>query len=302
MLRREPTFALGIRPAVMHSGEMSHVVESENSSWSRAKVRTLKRGSGEFLRSSNLRKLRSCKQVAAVCYRMRGDRIEFLLVRTSGSRRWTFPKGNVEPGMTHAQAAALEAFEEAGVHGRMEECSFTSYLSRKRSVDTGSRAADKKFMVYAHLCQVLRLGNPKELKRNRTWFSVEDARLQLQEGRRAHEGIELAAVVARALRRIQFLHATGNANTQQEESGVHAPQQDALQKIQFEAPLDMSQMPYFRRQAGARNASAPLVDTQVRKVLDCEILQFAPAQDANRPSEWVAQRKKPKALGTGAKG
>src|SRR5271155_2735893 len=63
------------------------------------------------------------QQVAAVCYRMGRRGIEFLLVQTRGGR-WIFPKGGVERGLTYAQSAALEAFEEAGVHGRMEEIPF----------------------------------------------------------------------------------------------------------------------------------------------------------------------------------
>src|ERR1700683_5471211 len=83
-----------------------------------------------LVRLSQLRKLCECEQVAAVCYRVRGDGIEFLLVRTRGGGRWQFPKGSAEPGLTHAQAAALEAFEEAGVHGRVEETSFVTYVFR----------------------------------------------------------------------------------------------------------------------------------------------------------------------------
>jgi len=99
-----------------------------------------------------------------VCYRIRGGVIEFLLVQTRGGR-WTFPKGGVEPGLTHAQAAALEAYEEAGVHGRMEEASFTRYLRRK-----GGSSAAVELGVSAHLCEVLRLGPPQEFNRNRTCF------------------------------------------------------------------------------------------------------------------------------------
>src|ERR1039458_10110116 len=84
------------------------------------------------VRLSQLRKTRECEQVAAVCYRLRRGAIEFLLVQTRGSGRWIFPKVSAEPGLTHAQAAALEAFEEAGVHGRIEEASFTRYVRRKR--------------------------------------------------------------------------------------------------------------------------------------------------------------------------
>ena len=96
--------------------------------WSRDRAHQLP--TFKVIRLSHLRKLRGCEQVAAVCYRVRGGCIEFLLVQTRGGR-WTFPKGSAEPGLTHAQAAAFEAFEEAGVHGRMEEASFARYRRRQ---------------------------------------------------------------------------------------------------------------------------------------------------------------------------
>src|SRR6202453_3833201 len=115
----------------------------------------------KFFRMSQLRTLRGCEQVAAICYRVRGGEVEFLLVRT-GSGHWTFPKGSAEPGLTHAQAAALEAFEEAGVHGRMEEASFTRYIRRKgskgrNSARSGKRSSVKEIAIQAHLCEVTRL-------------------------------------------------------------------------------------------------------------------------------------------------
>ena len=76
------------------------------------------------VRLPQIKKMRECDQVAAVCYRVRKEAIEFLLVQTRGSGRWIFPKGSAEPGLSHAQAAAIEAFEEAGVHGRIEEIPF----------------------------------------------------------------------------------------------------------------------------------------------------------------------------------
>ena len=101
--------------------------------------------SPKFVPLANLRKLRECQQVAAVCYRVRNDSVEFLLVRTRGGR-WIFPKGNAEPGLTHAQAAALEAFEEAGVHGRIEEACFSRYSRRKES-NSSERASQCFFFV-----------------------------------------------------------------------------------------------------------------------------------------------------------
>ena len=135
------------------------------------------------VRLSQLRRLRECEQVAAVCYRMGSEGVEFLLVRTRGSGRWTFPKGSTEAGLTHAQAAALEAFEEAGVHGRIEEASFTRYVRRKRGDRRKSRgASEKEIVVNAHLCEVSRLSPPQESNRDRTWFSAQDARRRLLKG------------------------------------------------------------------------------------------------------------------------
>lgn len=153
----------------------------------------------KIVRLSHLRKLRGCEQVAAVCYRVRGGNIELLLVQTRGGR-WTFPKGSAEPGLTHAQAAALEAFEEAGVHGRMEEAAFAHY--RRPS---GKRRLAMELNVSAHLCQVTRLDPPQESNRNRTWFIAAKAKQCLREDRTSEYGAALARVVDRAVARIQHL-------------------------------------------------------------------------------------------------
>jgi 8-oxo-dGTP pyrophosphatase MutT (NUDIX family) len=174
--------------------------------------------SSRNLSPRQLRQLKRPEQVAAVCYRLTPRGIEFLLVRTRGGR-WTFPKGSVEPGLTHAQAAALEAFEEAGVHGRIEEAAFAQYLRRKRR---GKRDA-KAFLVHAHLCEVTRLGAPQEAKRKPTWFSETKAKLRLGEDRSGDEGLALARVVDRAVARIERLCMAASAPP------------DALHKVQVEA-------------------------------------------------------------------
>jgi 8-oxo-dGTP pyrophosphatase MutT (NUDIX family) len=156
------------------------------------------RRSANFVRLAQLRKLRECEQVAAVCYRWRNGKIEFLLVQTGGGR-WTFPKGSAEPGLTHAQAAALEAFEEAGVHGRMEEGSFTRYRYSKRARNSTST----KLAVSAHLCEVSRLEAPEESNRNPTWFSTAEAKRCFRKNHTS--GAELARVVDCAVRRIRHL-------------------------------------------------------------------------------------------------
>lgn len=157
--------------------------------------------------------------VAAVCYRLLGSEIEFLLVQTRGGR-WTFPKGGVDPGMTRAQAAAMEALEEAGAYGRVEDIWFVRYYHRK-SNETGDTPAAES-TVHAHLCEVLRQGPPDERDRNPTWFPADKAKRRLREDRSRDVGDELARVVDRAVARIRRLH-----------SGV-TPIKEPLRQVRFE--------------------------------------------------------------------
>jgi 8-oxo-dGTP pyrophosphatase MutT (NUDIX family) len=261
--------------------------------------------SAEFVRLSRLRKLRECDQVAAVCYRMRDASIEFLLVQTrGGSGRWTFPKGSAEPGLTHAQAAALEAFEEAGVHGRIEEAAFARYVLGKQvgAQRPASRSNEKRVGVNAHLCEVLRLGPPQESKRNRTWLSVEDARRRLRDGRTSKDGAEFGRVVSKAVARIQRLRdgvAIAADRLQEERPQRQALQADALQRVQFEAIAE-AHVPYVRRLGDMQHSSAPGVAAHRREVLQCEVLQFDPPREG-RSDRWLSVRKKAKALGTGTR-
>jgi 8-oxo-dGTP pyrophosphatase MutT (NUDIX family) len=153
----------------------------------------------EVWRPSQLRKMIGTEKVAAVCYRTGKRGIELLLVRTRGGS-WTFPKGGVEPGLTRAQSAALEAFEEAGVHGRMEKASFARYIHRKKGEER--RGDGQEVSVHAHLCEVLRLHSPKESDREPTWFSPEKAKRRLRQGRTRQCARELDQVVELAMVRI----------------------------------------------------------------------------------------------------
>ena len=167
-----------------------------------------------FISLKQLRRLRGSEQVAAVCYQISKRGLEFLLVRTRNGR-WTFPKGSVESGLTHAQAAALEAFEEAGVHGRIEEAAFARYL-RIKPINPGRdrHAPQIEIVINAHLCEVSRLAAPQEADRHPTWFLAEKAKRKLREDREADYGDGLARIVDRAVARIQrFYRDTHRAPT-----------------------------------------------------------------------------------------
>lgn len=231
---------------------------------------------------SNLLRVSECEQVAAVCYRLRGQ-IEFLLVRTRGGERWTFPKGSAEAGLTHAQAAALEAFEEAGVHGRIDQASFTKYISRKRG-ESKRRSGRKDFEISAHLCQVLRLSKPQEANRDRTWFSAEEAKERLREGRDYGQGSKLARVIDKAVRRIGELREVSHASDgAQADAPLTAHYDDPLQKVQIEAAFSPAYrraqiFPDTRRESGNGAGQFSLRGIPARKLLRGEVLQFMPAE------------------------
>ncbi len=158
--------------------------------------------SSRLFQIKQLRRLRDCQQVAAICYRIQEAKAQFLLVKTRGGR-WTFPKGNTEPGLMHAEAAALEAFEEAGVHGRIEKTSFTQYIQPAARNQRSSAGADDT--TVAHLCEVYWQEQPQERDRNPSWFSAEKAKRRLSAGRPKAYAAELARVVDCAMARIEQL-------------------------------------------------------------------------------------------------
>lgn len=153
--------------------------------------------------SPRLAKLALPLQVAAVCYRRRGAAIEFLLVRTNGRGKWTFPKGATESSISHAQAAEREALEEAGATGIIESRHFHLYLHSKGVF--WQPGGIQEFMIKAFLMEVLRTGEPHEEDRDPTWFSADEARRILGKGREVKYAAELRAVVDRAMERIQAL-------------------------------------------------------------------------------------------------
>jgi 8-oxo-dGTP pyrophosphatase MutT (NUDIX family) len=129
--------------------------------------------------------------VAAICYRFRDGDVEFLLVRTRGGR-WTFPKGAFDRDPSFAAAAAREAYEEAGVIGRVYESCLTRYVHGSRN--RGPHP------VYAHLCEVMHLEPSEEAHRVPTWFSATKAKRRLREDRPQRFGEELERVVDAAVR------------------------------------------------------------------------------------------------------
>ena len=145
-------------------------------------------------------------QVAAVCYRRSASSIEFLLVNTNGGNKWTFPKGCIDSRLSHSQAAAREALEEAGAVGVIEPRHFHLYVHSKGVFWQPSGV--REYVVKAFLMEVTSLRQPGEAMRNPTWFSVDEARKSLAKGREVKYAAELQAVIDRAM---EHLHGPANS-------------------------------------------------------------------------------------------
>jgi 8-oxo-dGTP pyrophosphatase MutT (NUDIX family) len=67
------------------------------------------------------------QQAAAIPVRRSGKSVQVCLIRRKGSRTWGIPKGMVEAGDTHQETALNEAWEEAGLEGRLVGDSLGTY-------------------------------------------------------------------------------------------------------------------------------------------------------------------------------
>ena len=88
-----------------------------------------------FLASHSVGRTRPQIQSGALAWRRVGSGIEILLVRKLRSGNWGIPKGKVKPGLSSAENAAKEAFEEAGIKGDVEDRVICTYRAVKRQRD-----------------------------------------------------------------------------------------------------------------------------------------------------------------------
>lgn len=115
------------------------------------------------------------RQYAALPYRTEADgAVSVLLIVSRETRRWVIPKGWPMKGKKPYQAAAREAFEEAGVVGSTARKPFGAYLYEKRLPDGGTVPCEVK--VYPMAVARQRRKWPERRARGAgTWFPVEEA-------------------------------------------------------------------------------------------------------------------------------
>lgn len=112
-------------------------------------------------------------QVAAIPVRKSAEgRLEVLLVTTRETQRWVVPKGWPLPRRPDHEAAAVEAWEEAGVRGTIERKPVGTFNYDKRQ-----KSGLLPVRVSAFVMEVTEEAStwPEASQRRRAWFSAEDA-------------------------------------------------------------------------------------------------------------------------------
>ena len=112
-------------------------------------------------------------QFAALCFKVKKKELEFLLVTSRGSGRWTLPKGWPIDGLTPAQTASREAFEEAGVEGKPLEICIGFYHYNKSIGSKGMLPCIAA--VYPVRVTGLFKKFPEHSERQRIWLKREKA-------------------------------------------------------------------------------------------------------------------------------
>lgn len=108
-----------------------------------------------------------------------GKKIEVLLITSRDTKRWIIPKGWPMDGMTPAEAAAQEVWEEAGARGQGYDVCLGLYSYRKwMSKDLTLPVIVAVFPVKV---ETLTEDYPEASERRRKWMSLKKAASKVDE-------------------------------------------------------------------------------------------------------------------------
>jgi 8-oxo-dGTP pyrophosphatase MutT (NUDIX family) len=125
-------------------------------------------------------RLDAARQYAALPWRVgRNGCVEVLLVTSRHRGRWILPKGWPVAGSSPAQSAAREAFEEAGVIGRLGNEPIGRYV-HARPQDDGS-VEPRDIIVFGLQVNGTLVDWPEKGERKRAWWPIDEAAVRAGE-------------------------------------------------------------------------------------------------------------------------
>jgi 8-oxo-dGTP pyrophosphatase MutT (NUDIX family) len=96
------------------------------------------------------------------------------MITSSTGKRWVVPKGQIDPGHTAREAASIEAWEEAGWLGLLDDQPIGNYTYRKDG-------RDRYVLVFLMAVTDEKDHWPESAFRCREWLTVGDAVARIEE-------------------------------------------------------------------------------------------------------------------------
>jgi 8-oxo-dGTP pyrophosphatase MutT (NUDIX family) len=119
------------------------------------------------------------RQIAALCWRKKRGGIEVLLITSRDTGRWVIPKGWPMDGRASHEAAAIEAWEEAGVQGETSPTALGVFSYQKAYASKPSVTCEVE--VFPLRVAKLMSNFPEQDQRRRKWFSMKKAAKSVHE-------------------------------------------------------------------------------------------------------------------------
>jgi len=119
-------------------------------------------------------------QAGVIAYRIEAGELRILLVTSRDTGRWVIPKGYVGSGITPARAAQKEAYEEAGVSGKITNATplgFFTYFKRHPSGDRQAAVVE----VYTLRVDTILKKFPERGQRRLSWVAASEAASLVEE-------------------------------------------------------------------------------------------------------------------------
>ena len=114
-------------------------------------------------------------QSAVIPFRLHKGKPQILVIYSSNRKHWIVPKGIIDPGHSTRESAAKEAWEEAGVEGRVYDGSLGAYTCRKWGADC---RVEVFAMEVTHLVPEKKW---EESHRGREWLTPKQAAKRLKQ-------------------------------------------------------------------------------------------------------------------------
>jgi 8-oxo-dGTP pyrophosphatase MutT (NUDIX family) len=112
-------------------------------------------------------------QYGAICWRSAENGIDVLLISSRETGRWVIPKGWPIKGISAAASAAREAWEEAGVEGKL--CDTCLGVFSYDKVMPEDQAIPCAVSIFGLRVEKLSRRYPEQHQRRRKWFAARDA-------------------------------------------------------------------------------------------------------------------------------